>query len=232
MRQLNLDQDEQSGLPSVRVSDLVRAELSYHANDINHMLIVPSLIAQMLVLAHRVSFSQIESAVSIFAPLFAEELFFEVEPSQLLSQSILNTFEAEGIVSQRAEEVTLKTENPIGYSNLFDLSQFVRPFLVRYLLLSEALNATGDNIALAVDHARAMGATLLPSLVGHYPWFEKDYDVVIAEKLMRLKCESDHDPQLIIDHATALLPPEVMASVNDALRSTELKHIESAASTA
>ena len=230
MTQLSLVHDEGSGLPSVRVSEITRAELSYHANDINHMLIVPSLIAQMLVLSHRVRLDQVEASITLFTPLFSEELFFDIEVDHHGYESIIDHLSAHGIVERLESDIALITDNPIGYSNLFDLSQFVRPFLVRYLLLAEALKAFPGNIPLAVDTARDMGSTLLPALIGHYPWFEKDYDLVVAEKLTTLdKAFEDYSDRLI-DQATALLPPEVVASVNDALRSFEMKYVEAAAS--
>jgi len=230
MAQLSLVHDEGSGCPSVRVSEITRAELSYHANDINHMLIVPSLIAQMLILSHRLRLDQVEAAISLFVTLFSEELFFEIEANHHDFESILDHLNEHGIVERRESEIALITDNPIGYSNLFDLSQFVRPFLVRYLLLAEALKSLPGNLPLAVDRARDMGSTLLPALIGHYPWFEKDYDLVVAEKLTAVEKAFEGYSDRLIDQATALLPPEVVASVNDALRSFEMEHVEATAS--
>ena len=76
LTQLSIKPDVGSGAPSVRVSRVQRAELSYHANDISHLLVTPSLAAQMLVTSHNISTEKLYHAAGLLDPLFSEELFF------------------------------------------------------------------------------------------------------------------------------------------------------------
>ena len=82
----------------------------------------------------------------------------------------------------------------------------------------------------AVDRTRALGQDALIKLVGHYPWFEKDYDEVVANKLYRQELERPGYARQIIDLTSALLPPEILAKISDAKRLSELKDVESSAS--
>ena len=81
----------------------------------------------------------------------------------------------------------------------------------------------------AVDRTRALGRDALSKLVGHYPWFEKDYDEVVASALYQKELERPGYARQIIDLSSALLPPEILATLSDARRLSELKDIESSA---
>ena len=85
LTQLSIKPDVGSGAPSIRVSRVQRAELSYHANDINHLLVIPSLAAQMLVTSHTISSAELHHAAGLLDPLFSEELFLCQETKGSLS---------------------------------------------------------------------------------------------------------------------------------------------------
>ena len=230
LTQLSIKPDVGSGAPSIRVTRVQRAELSYHANDINHLLVVPSLAAQMLVTSHTISSAELHHAAGLLDPLFSEELFFVSGNEREACQRAIEAFEAAGIISSDEDYWQINPESSAGYSNLFDLSQLVRPYLVRYLLLAQHVHPDRFSTNEAVDRTRALGQNALIKLVGHYPWFEKDYDEVVANKLYRRELERPGYARQIIDLTSALLPPEILAKISDAKRLSELKDVESSAS--
>ena len=230
LTQLSIKPDVGSGAPSVRVSRVQRAELSYHANDISHLLVTPSLTAQMLVTSHNISTAKLYHAAGLLDPLFSEELFFASGNERKACQRAVKAFEAAGIINSHCDYWQINPESSTGYSNLFDLSQLVRPYLVRYLLLAQHVHPDRFSTNEAVDRTRALGQDALINLVGHYPWFEKDYDEVVANKLYRRELERPGYARQIIDLTSALLPPEILAKISDAKRLSELKDVESSAS--
>ena len=117
--------------------------------------------------------------------------------------SALKAFEAAGIINSHCDYWQINPESSTGYSNLFDLSQLVRPYLVRYLLLAQHVHPDRFSTNEAVDRTRALGQDALIKLVGHYPWFEKDYDEVVANKLYRRELERPGYARQIIDLTSA-----------------------------
>ena len=210
LTQLSIKPDVGSGAPSVRASRVQRAELSYHANDISHLLVTPSLTAQMLVTSHNISTAKLYHAAGLLDPLFSEELFFASGNEREACQRAVKAFEAAGIINSHCDYWQINPESSTGYSNLFDLSQLVRPYLVRYLLLAQHVHPDRFSTNEAVDRTRALGQDALIKLVGHYPWFEKDYDEVVANKLYRRELERPGYARQIIDLTSALLPPEIL----------------------
>ena len=79
----------------------------------------------------------------------------------------------------------------------------------------------------AVDRTRALGRDALSKLIGHYPWFERDYDEVVASALYHRELEHPGYARQIIDLGSRLLPPEILATLSDARRLSELKDVES-----
>ena len=227
LTQLSIKPDVGSGAPSIRVSRVQRAELSYHANDINHLLVIPSLAAQMLVTSHAISSAELHHAAGLLDPLFSEELFFVSGNEREACQRAIKAFEAAGMISSDEDHWQINPESSAGYSNLFDLSQLVRPYLVRYLLLAQHMHPGHFSPNEAVDRTRALGRDALSKLVGHYPWFERDYDEVVASALYHRESERPGYARQIIDLSSRLLPPEILATVSDARRLSELKDVES-----
>ena len=227
LTQLSIKPYVGSGAPSIRVSRVQRAELSYHANDINHLLVIPSLAAQMLVTSHTISSAELHHAAGLLDPLFSEELFFVSGNEREACQRAIKAFEAAGIISSDEEYWQINPESSAGYSNLFDLSQLVRPYLVRYLLLAQHIHPGHFSPNEAVDQTRALGRDALSKLVGHYPWFERDYDEVVASALYHRESERPGYARQIIDLSSRLLPPEILATLSDARRLSELKDVES-----
>ena len=229
LTQLSIKPDVGSGAPSIRVSRVQRAELSYHANDINHLLVIPSLTAQMLVTSHTISSAELHHAAGLLDPLLSEELFFVSGNEREACERARQAFEAAGIITSSKDQWQINPDSSTGYSNLFDLSQLIRPYLVRYLLLAQHMDPGRSNTNEAVDRTRALGRDALSKLVGHYPWFEKDYDEVVASALYQKELERPGYARQIIDLSSALLPPEILATLSDARRLSELKDIESSA---
>ena len=229
LTQLSIKPDVRSGAPSIRVSRVQRAELSYHANDINHLLVIPSLTAQMLVTSHTISSAELHHAAGLLDPLLSEELFFVSGNEREACERARQAFEAAGIITSSKDQWQINPDSSTGYSNLFDLSQLIRPYLVRYLLLAQHMDPGRSNTNEAVDRTRALGRDALSKLVGHYPWFEKDYDEVVASALCQKELERPGYARQIIDLSSALLPPEILATLSDARRLSELKDIESSA---
>ena len=227
LTQLSIKPDVGSGAPSIRVSRVQRAELSYHANDINHLLVIPSLAAQMLVTSHTISSAELHHAAGLLDPLFSEELFFVSGNEREACQRAIRAFKAAGIISSDEDHWQINPESSAGYSNLFDLSQLVRPYLVRYLLLAQHMHPGHFSPDEAVDRTRALGRDALSKLVGHYPWFERDYDEVVASALYHRESERPGYARQIIDLSSRLLPPEILATLSDARRLSELKDVES-----
>ncbi len=227
LTQLSIKPDVGSGAPSIRVTRVQRAELSYHANDINHLLVIPSLAAQMLVTSHAISSAELHHAAGLLDPLFSEELFFVSGNEREACQRAIKAFEAAGMISSDEDHWQINPESSAGYSNLFDLSQLVRPYLVRYLLLAQHMHPGHFSPNEAVDRTRALGRDALSKLVGHYPWFERDYDEVVASALYHRESERPGYARQIIDLSSRLLPPEILATVSDARRLSELKDVES-----
>ena len=58
----------------------------------------------------------------------------------------------------------------------------------------------------AVDRTRALGADALSKLVGHYPWFERDYDEVVASALYHRELERPGYARQIIDLGRGYYP--------------------------
>ena len=227
LTQLSIKPDVGSGAPSIRVSRVQRAELSYHANDINHLLVIPSLAAQMLVTSHAISSAELHHAAGLLDPLFSEELFFVSGNEREACQRAIKAFEAAGMIASDEDHWQINPESSAGYSNLFDLSQLVRPYLVRYLLLAQHMHRGHFSPNEAVDRTRALGRDALSKLVGHYPWFERDYDEVVASALYHRESERPGYARQIIDLSSRLLPPEILATLSDARRLSELKDVES-----
>ena len=125
----------------------------------------------MLVTSHTISSAELHHAAGLLDPLFSEELFCVGKRTGSLPARNKGSRQQESFPRTRITGKSIPS--PPSYSNLFDLSQLVRPYLVRYLLLAQHVHPDRFSTNEAVDRTRALGQDALIKLVGHYPWFEK-----------------------------------------------------------
>ncbi|AQS35486.1 glycerol-3-phosphate acyltransferase [Shewanella psychrophila] len=135
LKKIQLDSDPLGDI--ISIEDSIAVAMTYYRNNIIHLLIVPSLVANCLTQHEHVSRDEIIDTVKDFYPLLKAELFMGIEDIETHVIQILDLFVAQGLVTEAGRLSPVESQ----INQLLLLAGTVSETMQRYAIIFNLLAA-------------------------------------------------------------------------------------------
>lgn len=218
-------QVEHDSLGDIMLLDRKQAVLmTYYRNNIQHMLMLPALVASVVICQQRVTRERIHNTVSGLYPLIQAELFMRYDAAELpaLTEQIIAELLRQQLICADGDELLL---NNARIRPLQLLAAGVREALQRYAITLALLNTDHNISREALESESQLIAQRLSVLHGiNAPeFFDKAVFAALVNTLQTLGC-IDNEQQVVTDKVAALhallspqLSPEVRLTIDSAV---------------
>ncbi|MCE5164883.1 glycerol-3-phosphate 1-O-acyltransferase PlsB [Plesiomonas sp. PI-19] len=218
-------QVEHDSLGDIMLLDRKQAVLmTYYRNNIQHMLMLPALVASVVICQQRVTRERIHNTVSGLYSLIQAELFMRYDAAELpaLTEQIIAELLRQQLICADGDELLL---NNARIRPLQLLAAGVREALQRYAITLALLNTDHNISREALESESQLIAQRLSVLHGiNAPeFFDKAVFAALVNTLQTLGC-IDNEQQVVTDKVAALhallspqLSPEVRLTIDSAV---------------
>ncbi|MCC8367675.1 glycerol-3-phosphate 1-O-acyltransferase PlsB [Xenorhabdus sp. PB61.4] len=140
--------------------------MTYYRNNIQHLLVLPSLIASIVMHHRRISRTELLRQVELIYPLLKQELFMRYSKAELpdVVNTLIDELVRQRLICNKEQEVLVL--NPERIRPLQLLAAGIRETLQRYAITLSLLNATPDISRGALEKESRMLAQRLSVLHG------------------------------------------------------------------
>ncbi|MDR0217425.1 MAG: glycerol-3-phosphate 1-O-acyltransferase PlsB [Enterobacteriaceae bacterium] len=118
--------------------------MTYYRNNIQHLLILPSLVASIVMHHRRINRSELHRQIALIYPLLKQELFMRYSKEELpdVINTLIDELARQHLICNKDQEVLVL--NPAHIRSLQLLAAGIRETLQRYAITLSLLNATPD----------------------------------------------------------------------------------------
>lgn len=209
---LNVDNDKLGELVSIKPGQV--APITYFSNNIQHLLVLPSLIACSFSNRASLTEQRIHELITPAYHFLQAELFLPHQPDDALIKRALTVMENQRLLINEADSWRRAIAGSTSAITLMRLAQSMMPAIERYYLNTAVLASAGSkgmSFGQFAEHCEAVAARLARTHSrDSQDWFDKhvlDRFVTTMENTHRLQ-RSDND--------VLILSPEVLHSEVDA----------------